>query len=450
MSTTHGGGGGDFKLPFLHSIEQFVERTNEGAGVYIPGWGLMGTFGIMLFMFFALAPSQTFANFNLLFFLSPIWLSILLARYAIFSFVKWRRATWATDHKWVLLEIRIPHDNIKTPAAMEAFFVALHIGPGEGTWFKRNVFGRTRDWWSFEVASIDGKIKFYAWTRERFRRPVESFLYAQYPNLEIIEAEDYSRLVNPSHKPWMMFACEYMQLKPTPYPIKTYVQYGLDRPNLPAEQFVDPFAQILELLGSLGKDEQYWFQIICRVSKKERYYGKMSWKDEGKQLVSAIQLEANRPGPGGEWLRPTPGQVAQMEAIERNVGKPGYDVGIRSIYLAKADKFSTGMQAHTANILRSYNSEIFNGFATAPLWSEKFNDYPWEDIGGRRQAREMHEVVEMYRRRSYFHPPYRGPWLIMSTEELATLFHIPTIHIQTPGLERKQSTSVRAPTNLPT
>lgn len=193
MSSGGGHGGGDLKLPFLHSIEHFVEQTNDGVGVYIPGWGLMWSFVILIFMFFALAPSQTVSNFTLLFFLAPIWFTFLLGRWAIFSFVKWRKALWSMQHKWILLEIRVPHDNLRTPASMEAFFHSLHIPAGQGTWYKRNVFGRTRDWFSFEVASFEGKVHFYVWTRERIRRAVESFMYAQYPNIEIIEAEDYSR-----------------------------------------------------------------------------------------------------------------------------------------------------------------------------------------------------------------------------------------------------------------
>lgn len=436
------------RLPGLHSIEHFVEKTNDGAGVYIPGWGLMTSFVILLFLFFALSPAQTLANFNLLFFLSPLWITWLLGRWAIFSFVKWRRAVWSTQWEWVLLEIRIPHDNIRTPASMEAFFQSLHIPAGQGTWYKRHVFGRTRDWWSFEIASVEGKVRFYVWTRQRIRRATESFLYAQYPDIEIIEAEDYSRLINPSHGDWNMFACEYTFTKPSPYPIKTYVQYGNDRPHVQDQAYVDPFANVIEMLGALGKGEQFWLQIICRATRHDTQHGKKSIQQQAKDLINELRTEAAKLNPMG-FPNASPGMNLQMEAIERNVGKLQYDVGIRSIYFAKPDKFVGMMAGIAVQLMKVYNSEIFNGLVPAPLWSEKFNDYPWEDIGGRRQAREMHEVVEMYRRRAYFHPPYRGPWLVMSVEELATIFHIPTKHVQTPGLERKETSTGKPPTNLP-
>jgi hypothetical protein len=40
--------------------------------------------------------------------------------------------------------------------------------------------------------------------------------------------------------------------------------------------------------------------------------------------------------------------------------------------------------------------------------------------------------------------------MILSTEELATLFHVPSAAIQTPTIPRIQSTTSGAPGNLPT
>jgi hypothetical protein len=40
--------------------------------------------------------------------------------------------------------------------------------------------------------------------------------------------------------------------------------------------------------------------------------------------------------------------------------------------------------------------------------------------------------------------------MVMSTEELATIYHIPSSAIGTPGLRRIQSATGEAPANLPT
>ena len=65
------------------------------------------------------------------------------------------------------------------------------------------------------------------------------------------------------------------------------------------------------------------------------------------------------------------------------------------------------------------------------------------------------KLVEQYRRRQFFYDPFFKGGLfmqdamVMSTEELATIFHIPSSAIQTPGLNRIQSATSEAPANLP-
>ena len=66
-----------------------------------------------------------------------------------------------------------------------------------------------------------------------------------------------------------------------------------------------------------------------------------------------------------------------------------------------------------------------------------------------------HKLVEAYRRRQFFHDPFsygisRDDTMVMSTEELATVFHIPSQSVQAPGMTRIQSATHEAPVDLPT
>ncbi|HYF28887.1 MAG TPA: hypothetical protein VEA36_00795, partial [Candidatus Paceibacterota bacterium] len=83
-------------------------------------------------------------------------------------------------------------------------------------------------------------------------------------------------------------------------------------------------------------------------------------------------------------------------------------------------------------------------------WDAIFNDYPWEDRSGKHKEHLEHQLVDAYRRRSYFTEPYRLPWVVMSSEELATIFHIPSASVTAPSLPRIQSSTSEAPSNLPT
>lgn len=435
----------------------------------LPGRALMIAGPLAIFAFFVWEPSQTIRNFEFLFFFAPLWIPFVLGRFTIQRFVQWRRSEFTTEQATLLLELRLPRDTRKSPLAMEPVFSSLNIASGEGTWYKRYILGRTRPWWSFEIASIGGQVRFYVWTRHRFRRPFESFMYAQYPGIEIVEATDYTRLIEPTHPPYEMWAIEYAHTSPDPYPIKTYADYIEPSKPLPKpEEQVDPLSQVIELLGSISPTEQVWFQMIIRATKAEKYWGKKTkdgknwtWKDEGKELVAkiredvTIKTEYVDPVTGVKQIRagfpnPTKGQSDTMAAIERNIGKPAFDVGMRTIYCAHKEAYHKGMGASLANLLKPFSSEQFNGFKPAPRWSEHYNDYPWEDPGGHHLAHAMHEVLEMYRRRAFFHPPYRGAWMIMSTEELASIYHIPSSSVATPSLPRMQSSTAGAPSNLPT
>lgn len=424
----------------------------------LPGMGILVVFLIATLLFTANAPEQSDYNWSFLFLSAPLWLPILVGRFALLRWLQYRRMEANYGKKYVLLEMRIPRDTMKTPVAMETVFTNLHLGPGESTWWKKYWIGGTRPWWSFELVSIEGIIHFYIWTREDMRRAVETYIYAQYPEVEIIEAADYSRLIDPSHAPYKMSAFEYKHGEADPYPIKTYVDYGLDRPPGKDEEQVNPLAQVLELLGSAGPGEQVWIQLCIRVTKSEQFRGQKNakgkpytWKDQAKELVEELRGKQLIAGAKDQKLPvPTEVQKDTIASIERNVGKPGFDVGIRAIYLAPKDKFVGSMGGYTANIFKPFGSSGLNSIGTAPVLSDKFTDYPWVDPGGRREAHAMHEAVELYRRRAFFYPPYRGPWMVMSVEELATLYHVPSSSVKTSSIPRIQSTTSSAPANLPT
>lgn len=302
------------------------------------------------------------------------------------------------------------------------------------------------------MVSIDGMIRMFIYTRVGMRRGTESFLYAQYPEIEIIEAKDYARMRDPASPTYTMDAFEFKEGGKAPFPIKTYVDYGLDKVGQKIETTVDPLAQVFELFGSIGKGEQIWLQMIIRVAKTERFRGAKnakgklySIKDESMAEVEDIRMKTLSPTGAPN---PTEVQKERMASIERNMGKLLFDVGMRVIYSAPKGE-GKGMGGPLLNMWKPFNSPNYNSIDPAGAWSGKFNDYPWEDIGGKQKKHGNHEAVEFYRYRSFFHPPYRGHWMTMSTEELATIFRFPSSIVKTPSIERIGSNRSAPPANLP-
>ncbi|MCI0597899.1 hypothetical protein L0Y34_02405 [Candidatus Parcubacteria bacterium] len=441
-------------LPFLEELHTWLGKLHTKSGFILSGWALIFLFLFAALLFTATGGTQSDYSWSVLFLAAPVWLPIVVGRFTLMRWLQYKRMDFiSTGKKFVLLEIRIPRDTLKTPQAMETFLTNIHLGPGESTWHKRYVVGGMRPWWSLELVSLEGVVHMYIWTREDMRRAVETYLYAQYSDVEIIEAADYSRLRDASHAPYKMGAWEYKHGQPDPFPIKTYVDYGLDKPPGRDEEQVNPLAQVLEFLGSAGPGEQVWIQIMIRFTKWEKFRGKktakgelFTWKDEAKETIEKMRKEyVNDKG----FPNPTPQQKDTMAAIERNISKPGFDVGIRAVYSAPTELFQSNMKGYLSNVFKPLGSETLNNIRSAGLWSDFYADFPWVNVGGKREAEDMHAVLNLYRRRAYFYPPYRGSWMIMSVEELATLFHIPSATIKTSSIPRIPSTTSAAPANVP-
>ena len=105
-------------------------------------------------------------------------------------------------------------------------------------------------------------------------------------------------------------------------------------------------------------------------------------------------------------------------------------------------------------LFKPFTSEGWNGINSTG-WMKMFDDFPWEIGAGKRKDRFRRELVEEYRRRQFFDEPFYDGSLspreimVMSTEEIATVFHIPSGVVEAPGLTRIQSTTGKAPVNLP-
>lgn len=437
-------------------------------------WIPLVLFGVLLWYAYSLFAPSFGPALQIIFFLAPIWIPIVLIVVFWKFWLEYIRAKFINKQEYVLLEIRLPREISRSPLAMETLLTNFHIGIGETTFIDRYILGKIRPWHSLEMVSLGGEIHFYIWTRKFLQKVIETQIYGQYPNVEIYEAEDYAKRFHYTAEQYGVWACDFKLTGKDAYPIKTYVDYGLDKD--PKEEFkIDPMAGFFEFLGQIGPDEQIWFQILIRVNKgdlkedrkyispielrKEKKKKKekgfvfrgttRSWKEEAKDEIERIRDES-RPETTGDFPgfpNPTPGQTDTIKALERSISKLGFDAGIRGIYIAKSDKFNpTNIVALTAS-LKQLNSANLNGFAPT-RWFIEFS-YPWQDFRGKKKEAYRREVIDAYRRRSWFYAPYKTPSFVLNTEELATIFHFPGSVVQAPTLGRVQSTKGDAPSNLP-
>ncbi len=400
---------------------------------------------------------------------SPVVLALILLKMFTHLWMEYVRSQFFLAQKYAVLEVRLPKDLYKSPVAMELFLNSLH-GSSDGNWFEQIWLGKTRAFASLEIVSIEGQVKFFIWLRESAKVNTQTTLYAIFPGIEVYEREDYSRATSYEPENMKVWATELKFTKKdatNSYPIKTYVDYGLDKD--PKEEFkVDPLVPLLEFLGSVGPNQQVWIQIIIqghgKDSRKAGHLWKKTdlWKDEAQEEVNKILMRDNKSKVSGEQVfdedgkatgftkSPTisKGEQEVVAALERSISKLAFDVGIRAVYIAQKDFFNPANIAGIVGNFKHFNSEHLNGFKPGGPWMGNI-EYPWQDYKDTRRKKMSRNVIMAYKRRSYFHSPFKGKSMVMNTEELATVFHFPGAVASTPTLGRIPSKKSEAPANLP-
>lgn len=367
--------------------------------------------------------------------------------------------------KYSVFEIKLPKEAYKSPLAMELFLHALH-NTSDGGNIKQFWAGETRPWYSLELASIGGQVKFFIWSEDARKVGLMSAIYAQFPGIEIRQVEDYTK--NTFYDPMTMkvYAAEFVLSKKEPYPIKTYIDYGLDKD--PKEEFkVDPLVPGLESLASVPPGQQMWIQLIVRAHKGEqKKHGILfkkhdAWREAAEEEINTImkrnpltKVAGTKDEETGRIHPPTlsDAEKEQVVALSRKITKLPFDVGIRTIYMAPKDKFDTPFGIGSLiSFFKTFNTENLNGLRpNGDKWTP-WLDAPYKDFKDIRRNRFSREAFLHYKMRSYFYNPgNEDPPIVLNTEELATIYHFPGSVATTPTLERVPSKKGQAPANLPT
>ncbi len=402
---------------------------------FVQGFELLKLFGLLVY------PVAI-----LLFFLYGFWK----------LWVTYVRAKFIANTDIQVLEIRVPREITRTPLAMELVLNALYQTGGESTWYDRYVLGKVRSWFSLELVSIGGQVRFFIWTHARWKNLIESQLYAEYPGIEVLESPDYASLVPFDESKMSYWGTEFVFGKDSHIPLKTYVDYGMDKPGIKEEHQIDPLMPTIEFLSTLSQKEQMWIQIVVRAHKGYRKPGsflpwKMErWQDKGAEFIKKtsspqpieISKDVKMPAIVSE------SDTEMIKAVNRNISKYGFDTGIRALYLGEKEAFNGANIPGLIGVYRQFGSNNLNSLR--PNNVTDF-DYPWTKFFKKNKLSEMKkDMLEAYKRRQFFHSPYIRKHQVLNSEQLATLYHFPSGIIETPAFSRVQSRKAEPPVNLPT
>ena len=329
---------------------------------------------------------------------------------------------------------------------------------------------------SLELVYIGGEVRYIVRCMTGFRDMVESAFYAQYPDAEITEVEDYAaeanlRFPNDEYDLW---GSDIVYIKPEELPIKTYEDFEDKIEGL----YADPLKSLLETLATLTPDEQVWIQIIIvpmdlgawnqkaqNFAKKmagiatEKKRSKMAdlfgWL--GNQVDFLINSVAGWEGgdsmaangdAGNEqyslMMHLTPREKDMIEAVQRKSERINYNTTMRYLYVGKKKNFQKGRGV--AAIFGYFNQ--FGGYnglkpepqtkTQVPYWMRK-----------RRTEWRKNKLLQYYKDRSIL--TVTGMGQMMDVAELASLYHFPNTEEEVVPSVVKRSVGGKgeAPMNVP-
>lgn len=396
---------------------------------------------------------------------------VLLLAWTWNFWVLFVRQRWTNKYneESIVLELRLPRDIFKSPLATETALSVFLQGGSLKTWRDKYWSGNLPQWSSVEIASLEGIIHFYIRTNAKFRELVEANFYAQYPGIEIVEVEDYTKLFKydrfkGAKKEAETWGATYMlkeKWKPKDLktgeeskkdlpadflPIKTYVDYGLDK-DQKEEHKIDPITPLLEFMGSVGKGEYVWFQIVIQdvgvfddkkfpkmfhnpldgkrmtLSEMAQHYKKQIFMGTVKKKGDAVideyggiktktvkdpvtgeskEVEIEYKGTVVNTKKPldlTEDEKGAIKAIDNKMSKPLARVIIRCMYSATKGNFNFHYIQNIVNLMKPYvGSNSFYPSTIDPY------DFPWQTQGGKRVQWRKEEKFENYVERNGFHP----------------------------------------------
>ncbi|MFN7160709.1 MAG: type IV secretory system conjugative DNA transfer family protein [Candidatus Gracilibacteria bacterium] len=280
---------------------------------------------------------------------------------------------------------------------------------------------------SFEYAVLKTQVYFYVVVPGELQQLIEKQITSFYPDAIVEIEEDY----NIFQENGVQEACSLTLKKEYTYPLKTYAQLESD-----------PLNNITNSLSKIGPDEGAMIQILLKpVADK--------WQDESKKLAENILNDKKKdkltiksiwdefwkimnPQPKkDENKRLSPLTEETAKSVEQKSFKVGFEAHIRVLTSAP-----TAFQAK--NQLQS----IVSSFV-------QFSHPRMNSITKIKKAKSRRILTHAIYR--LFEKDYwKEPKVILSTDEIASLFHFPHIKFnRSPAIKWQKSKMSAPPDNLP-
>lgn len=384
---------------------------------------------------------------------------------------RWVMNKFGAARSFVMMAIDVPKTNEQSMKAVEHIISALHgiqFGP---SFFEKYWLGLTGDSFALEIVSIDGYIQYFIRCDSYNVQLVKGAIFAQFPDAEIVEVEDYVQNVpqeypNETHDLW---GSEFVLLKDASFPIRTYEHFEHSLTGI----YADPAAALLELMSRLSPGEQIWLQFIVTPSGSDSYDAGLKTVNDligkkvpgtvtnvDKALYAPIQglgmigdavfgageregLGADE-GSEGNFLNMTSGEKLVVEEVQKKISRLAFETKIRLIYVGRKEVFGGWRVAGSMlGALKQFSTRDMN--ALVPGGHTLVGGVQYLFPTPRNNARKNKMMIG-YRKRSNLWGEKR---YALSDVELATLWHFPTENVRAPLVTATESKKSEPPRQLP-
>ena len=387
-----------------------------------------------------------------------LFLPFVLFRPAIYFWIWWRQEIFASQQRFIYVELKMPQDVQKPVKAMEDVFSGLWQIHDPANTRERWLEGKYQLPITIEIVSTEGVVHFYMRIPEGGIKLLEASIYSHYPGAEIQIVEDYTKQIpqDMPNKEWELWGTSYKLEKPSPYPIKTYSKFFEPSPEGEEEKRIDPMAHLIEGLSTIGKGEHLWIQfILWPVLHTEP--SESTLVQEGNDIVAALvrrktpKVVSSLEGVGKDFqavgttlltgqaptvaeqereifppeMKLTPGEREIVSAIEEKISKYAFRVSARFIYIAKRENYFGPAKAIPMSYFTQFSTATFNNFR--PLRTTLTKTYTiltWfldrRSVFVKKRRLMRHYLMHI----PAFYPNSQGLFYL-NIEELATIFHFP-------------------------
>ncbi len=280
-----------------------------------------------------------------------------------------------SDH--ILLEIRTSRTGEETPEAMVQFLASL-------TNLKKHMIPYV--FWggvplSLEIAVIEQGVHFFLSLPLRYQGFIESQVIAHYPKVLITRGEDY--LPNLTSEPHTLALGQIKLTHGEFYPIRIYSEF----------KDVDPLASLLGFLSKSQPQDRIAIQfLIIPVGT--------GWQRRGERAAAGKSKDSS----GVEHPNP------YSKVIQQKISVNGFKTAIRIAVNTESSERSQSLIREIANSFATFNNPSGNSMVFR-------NVYFWQ------KKRLLHSMLTRSRR--------FVPQQILNVQELATLYHFPTMKLAT-------------------